>query len=211
MTSRIQTKNDKTSNGPRFCPRCRKAALADLSICRDCGETLLDRGYCEVCDAWLLQPIGTECPKHDLPLIDAPPTPDLDLRAISARFVTVATYGVTSAAQGPRLRLEAEGIPVFLEGERMGADAIYQVATGGVKLQVPEDQAAEARILLSQRWAPVDDGEPDDDDPWEGLEPPHPAERRRSVMKGMILFYLFWPSLVALVIAVCSFLAGILS
>ena len=33
----------------------------------------------------------------------------------------------------------------------MGSPAMYRVATGGVKLQVPADRTAEARIILSQR------------------------------------------------------------
>jgi hypothetical protein len=53
----------------------------------------------------------------------------------------------------PRSRLEAEGIRTFLEGERMGSPAMYRVATGGVKLQVPADQVAEARIVLAQCWS----------------------------------------------------------
>ena len=30
---------------------------------------------------------------------------------------------------------------------------MYRVATGGVKLQVPEDMVAEARVIISQSWA----------------------------------------------------------
>jgi hypothetical protein len=201
MPLEARKQGDELLDRPRFCPRCHKPRPSAGKLCQDCGETLLDRGYCEICEDWLLLPSGSECPKHEIPLVDGPSSPDFDVSA-SSRLVTIATYGVTSEALGPRLRLQAEGISVFLDGERMGTIAIHQVATGGVKLQVPEDQAAEARILLSQKWSAVED---DLDDPWEGLEPPHPAERRRSVMKGMILFYLFWPALVAVVIALLSF------
>ncbi len=61
------------------------------------------------------------------------------------------------AAAAARIRLEAEGIPTFVEGERMGAPSMYRVATGGVKLQVPADLSAEARILLDQEWSWPDD------------------------------------------------------
>ncbi len=61
------------------------------------------------------------------------------------------------AVAAARIRLEAEGIPTFVEGERMGAPSMYRVATGGVKLQVPAELAAEARILLDQEWSWPDD------------------------------------------------------
>ena len=35
----------------------------------------------------------------------------------------------------------------------MGSPAMYRVATGGVKLQVPADLVAEARIILVQDWS----------------------------------------------------------
>jgi hypothetical protein len=57
------------------------------------------------------------------------------------------------AAEAPRIRLEAEGIPTFVEGERMGARSMYHVATGGVKLKVPDNLASDARIILSQTWS----------------------------------------------------------
>jgi hypothetical protein len=110
--------------------------------------------------------------------------------------VTVATYPDVLQADAPRLRLEAEGIPTFLEGERMGRNTIYQVATGGVKLQVPDAQLADARVLLSQVWTSPDDNE-DLDDAWEDLAP-EPWEARRKVMKGVILLILFGPVILAL-------------
>ncbi len=41
----------------------------------------------------------------------------------------------------------------------MGSAGMYRQATGGVKLQVPADQAAEARIILSQSWSLPSDEE----------------------------------------------------
>jgi hypothetical protein len=151
-------------------------------------------GYCSVCEDWVMGPPGGACPKHEIELGDRPSVDAID--GSSTRLVTIATYGIPGDAQGPRLRLEAEGIPAFLQGQRMGA--IYQVATGGVKLQVPEDFAADARVLLSQTWSPPKDGGDDPDDPWEGLGP-DPSEHRRSVMKGLILVLLFGPLVCTLV------------
>ena len=73
------------------------------------------------------------------------------------------SFADSLAVAAARIRLEAEGIPTFLEGERMGSSSMYQVATGGVKLQVPADLVGDARIILAQSWSlgPVED---EDDD-----------------------------------------------
>ena len=94
------------------------------------------------------------CPKHDLPL-DAlgPPVLRFDVQGQPVRWVTVCHFNDSLAAQAPRIRLEAEGIPTFVDGERMGAPSMYHVATGGVRLRVPDSLAADARIILSQTWS----------------------------------------------------------
>jgi hypothetical protein len=69
------------------------------------------------------------------------------------RWTTVAHYSDTQSTDAPRIRLEAEGIPTFVEGERMGSRAMYHVATGGVRLKVPDTMAHDARIILSQTWS----------------------------------------------------------
>ena len=78
--------------------------------------------------------------------------------------MTVRVFPDSLAAAIPRSRLEAEGIRTFLEGERMGSPAMYRVATGGVKLQVPAHQTAEARIILSQSWSLPGDEKADFED-----------------------------------------------
>jgi hypothetical protein len=100
-------------------------------------------------------PVDALCPKHEIALDEAP---DADLakqipfdQQIS--WVTVKVFPDSLSAAVPRSRLEAEGIPTFVEGERMGSPAMYRVATGGAKLQVPADRADDARIILSQRWS----------------------------------------------------------
>jgi hypothetical protein len=109
--------------------------------------------------------------------------------------VTVATFADDVQAEAPRIRLEAEGIPTFLEGARMGSRSMYQVATGGVRLQVPEPLTADARVLLAQSWMPPAE---DLDDAWDELTP-EPGSIRRRVMKGVILFLLAAPFLMFLI------------
>ena len=81
------------------------------------------------------------------------PEPILDGEGRPLRWTTVAQYSDSQAADAPRIRLEAEGIPTFLDGERMGSRAMYHVATGGVRLKVPDTLAEDARIILSQTWS----------------------------------------------------------
>ncbi len=79
-------------------------------------------------------------------------------------WTTVAVFPDSLAAAIPRSRLDAEGIRTFLEGERMGGSGMFGSATVGVKLQVPTEHAAEARIILSQSWAIESDEKADFDD-----------------------------------------------
>ena len=152
------------------------------------------------------------CPKHDLPLEAARP-PGFDFVDLGAgvRWVTVCRFADTLAAQAPRIRLEAEGIPTFVDNERMGSRSMYHIATGGVRLRVPDSLAAEARIILSQTWSALAaefDLETDDDE--EHLEqatqtePIHePMSLRQSLLfllavgfPALILAYLllrYWP------------------
>jgi hypothetical protein len=180
---------------PLYCPACRRPDDLDDRLCSKCGEALRPQGFCPICEEWVRAGPGSLCPKHEVELTERPPISDFD--PSSTPMVTVATFGMTAEARGPQLRLEAEGIPVFLDGERMGEHVIYQVATGGVKLQVPAEFVAEARVLLAQSWAPVEKDH-DPDDPWEGLAP-EPADRRKSVMKSMILVILFGPIVVSII------------
>jgi hypothetical protein len=189
----------QSSGAPRFCPRCR-ASFADVSgpsACPSCGDALIPKGYCPVCEDYWLLPVETPCPKHDLPL-DAmgPPRPLLDGEGKPVRWTTVAHYSDSQAADAPRIRLEAEGIPTFVEGERMGARAMYHVATGGVLLKVPDTMAVDARIILSQTWSVTADqlGIEDDDDDEEVGErhltdaPSGPPNDDASLAYNIILF-----------------------
>ena len=185
---------------PTFCPGCRAAGDPARALCEDCGERLVPRGHCATCEGFWSLPVGVDCPKHDVPLDPAPPPsrPAGDPGRLAERWATVATYVHPNEANAPRIRLEAEGIPTFLDGERIAGVTLFQVATGGARLQVPESLASAARVLLDQTWAaPVAADVEDEDDPWAGLAP-EPGDRRRAVMKGAILLILFGPGLLAL-------------
>jgi hypothetical protein len=141
---------------PGFCSRCRKSFSESigLAICPTCGDRLLPQGYCPVCEAYWALPVGVPCPKHDLPLDDlGPPSFQFDSLGKPVRWVTVCHFTDSLSAQAPRIRLEAEGIPTFVDGERMGSRSMYHVATGGVRLRVPDSLAPDARVILSQTWS----------------------------------------------------------
>jgi hypothetical protein len=135
---------------------------------------------------------GTPCPKHDLELEAGPPEPTATPKH-SGPWVTVGKFADALRAEAPRIRLEAEGIPTFLEGERMGSPSMYHVATGGVKLQVPEPLAGDARILLAQSWL-VPGADDDLDEAWDDLEP-DPSAPRRDVGLALVWLILITPFL----------------
>ncbi len=128
---------------PRFCPQCRRPeselivsrTIPDAPLCACCGSKLLPQGYCPVCEQYVCLPVGAVCPKHDLPLEGLPE----DAPGAGAPIVweTVARYPRLSAAQAPQLRLEAEGIPTFLQGAN--TSALAHPAIAEVRLQVPRD------------------------------------------------------------------------
>ena len=154
-----------------FCPRCDCEVRPPAGLCEECGERLIVQGYCPICErSWRL-PVGTLCPKHEVELEPEPPGEDFRPdRGESIRWVTVEVFANALKAEAPRIRLEAEGIPTFIEGSRMGSSSMYPIATGGVKLQVPQALVAKARVILSQTWGPI--AEIDDlDDAWEELIP----------------------------------------
>jgi hypothetical protein len=63
--------------------------------------------------------------------------------------VTIATYAKPEEAHLARLRLCREDIPAFIKDEHLVQTAwTWTILAGGVKLQVSEDDAEEARALL---------------------------------------------------------------
>lgn len=67
------------------------------------------------------------------------------------RWTTVAAFWHPAPAHIARLRLEADDIPCLIVDENLVAtDWLYANAVGGVKLQVPADDAPRARDLLAR-------------------------------------------------------------
>lgn len=65
------------------------------------------------------------------------------------RWVTIATFSLPTEAHLARLRLEAADITCLLLDEHMvSVNWLLSPAVGGIKLQVPEDQAEAARHAL---------------------------------------------------------------
>ncbi len=197
------------TDAPRFCPRCLKARDSDGAICRECGEHLESQGHCPTCETFWPIAVGEPCPKHDLPLGPPPRDEPVWPAGVPFDWVTLQSYPHPIAADAARLRLEAEGIPTFLAGARMAESVLYQVATGGVKLQVPRTLLADARVLLAQSWAPpfADDDDEDWDDGIIATEVVIDEEERttswtKEVWIGLWVFLLalllatifFWPS-----------------
>jgi hypothetical protein len=180
------------SDAPRFCPDCGRSADGRSvgPLCSHCGSTLAVQGYCPICESRVRHRIGELCPKHDVELLpDGGESPPLRPEDAAGSWVTVKRFPDSLAASGARIRLDAEGIPTFLEGERMGAPAMYRVATGGVKLQVPAELAADARIILAQDWSwPAEELELDEDHAiGEDEVPPADAEYRRTLLIEVIV------------------------
>jgi hypothetical protein len=196
------------SRASRFCPDCGQArGPADGDLCGHCGGTLVIQGYCPICESRLRLRVGEPCPKHDVKLLsdDDEVRPRLPADA-SIAWVTVKRFPDSLAVAAARIRLEAEGIPTFVEGERMGAPSMYRVATGGVKLQVPTELAADARIILDQDWSwpdeelDQDDGDGDELNP--GLEErTHvPDSSRAFLIEVIVILALAIPMLAWLIV-----------
>lgn len=138
---------------PVFCPTCgMTGAESDARTCPHCGDRFQPQGYCAVCEDFIARPPGWTCPKHDLEL-ESRARPRLSLEEYEGPWVEVARFPDALDCQPVRIRLEGEGIPTIIDGSRMGSRSMYQVATGGVRLEVPEGLAADARVILSQTWS----------------------------------------------------------
>ena len=70
-------------------------------------------------------------------------------------LTTVMTYSVQYEAEMARSLLEESGIEAYMADENLvGINALYGPAIGGIKLQVPADQAEKAREILQQKEPP---------------------------------------------------------
>jgi hypothetical protein len=168
------------------------------ALCAACGDALVAQGYCAVCEGHWTLAVDTPCPKHDLPLeasrarAHRPHTP-----TSADPWVAVVRYADSLRAEAQRIRLEAEGIPTFVEGARMGNSAMYPEATSEMKLCVPASLAADARILLAQSWALPDDD--DLEDAWDDLEP-RPVAAWLDVGRVIVFLLALIPLLFVLVV-----------
>jgi hypothetical protein len=187
--------------GPGFCPDCghKGAEASPGTLCERCGAALVLQGYCPICESRWRLAVGALCPKHDVELLaDEPGSPTDPARGRPISWVTVTRFPHSLAAAAARIRLEAEGIPTFVEGERMGSPSMYRVATGGVKLQVPADLAGEARVILSQSWSvPGDEGDDDFDfDDVGDDRAPAPSSIPGWALEALIILVLAGPALI---------------
>lgn len=81
-------------------------------------------------------------------------------------LVTISRYSLPYEAHLAKSRLDAEGIPAFIADEHtINMQWLYSNALGGVRLQVPEAYAEDARRILDE------DREQDllDQEGWESL------------------------------------------
>jgi hypothetical protein len=77
----------------------------------------------------------------------------------------IARFADLAEAQIAASRLRAEGVQVLVQNEYWGgADFIMTIAMGGFRLWAPEDQAADAKALITELRAAIPVPEPDDDD-----------------------------------------------
>jgi len=143
---------------PRFCERCRKAPRAASDLCPECGDRLELQGYCPVCEGrWKLK-VGDHCPKHELELIEARPERGPAFGPKDAiQWTTVWRFPNLFEAEAARLRLDAEGIPTLVDGERMASNFTASAPFGSIPLQVPRALASRAVALIREPWAEPDE------------------------------------------------------
>lgn len=71
-------------------------------------------------------------------------------------LVTIAQYRDLPEAGLAKSKLEAAGIPCFLDNEyTVGVNWLYSNALGGVKLKVPEEDAEEAKAIIEEIIEPI--------------------------------------------------------
>ena len=146
LSSMFGKKQDSPRSIPRFCPGCKLDEFGDFegSTCPECGDTLRAKGFCPVCESHLSQDAGTLSPKHDIELESPRRHEAQPIReGLYVPWVTVSVFPNSATAGILQSRLEAEGIPTILDGERMGTAGMYFAATRGVMLQVPADRVGD--------------------------------------------------------------------
>ncbi len=130
---------------------------------------------------------------------------------------TVATFHDLTQAQAARAALEGRGVSSQLLDEATGSiDWGLISAMGGLRLQVPKDQAPRARKILDD-LIPASDGlsldpdelkDSDDIDPAEEARHRAAATERKRLVGRVTLFILFLPALIGLILLVVSWFVG---
>ena len=108
-----------------FCPKCRYEYVPGIKECPDCAIKLVEKLH--------------EKEREE-------PEPDV-------KIVTIATYRLPVQAEEAKLTLESFGIPCMVVGD-IAARTTSLYATwvgGGVQLQVREDDAERATVILSEK------------------------------------------------------------
>jgi hypothetical protein len=74
-------------------------------------------------------------------------------------MITVGTFSKPEEAHLLRMRLEAGGVPAFIQDENMvQMDWLYSNAIGGVRVQIAEEDLEAAKQILNEE--PVSNGDP---------------------------------------------------
>lgn len=112
-----------------FCPKCRCEFQDWVEVCIDCGIPLVKT---------LLEP-------------ETVPEPEPEVVKPTLSLVTVATFNYPLEAHLHRAKLESERIDSIVVDEHMvHANWLYNIAVGGVKLQVRESDAERALAILGE-------------------------------------------------------------
>ena len=104
---------------------------------------------------------GLELPKTQ-PTEESVGAGELDEETVD--LVTVARFSNPLKANVLRACLEAHGIFAFVWGEHLGTThVLYSIAGGGVRVQIPESQLAQAKEVMAawERGELEVDGEPE--------------------------------------------------
>lgn len=116
------------------------------------------------------------------------------------RWVTVATFWHPAPAHIARLHLESHDVPCVIVDENLVAtDWLYANAVGGIKLQVPESDVAEARDLLGAGGNSHDEpADPPGTCPRCGSNAPtRPRLSRAALLVSVLLLCLPLPSILS--------------
>ena len=109
-----------------FCPKCRGEFQDWVKMCPDCAVELVHK----------LQPL---------------PEP-VNNKLRDEKLVTVARFSHPEEAYLASAKLESEGIQSFVaDAHTVTADWLVSNAIGGVRLQVRESEAADAKQILSSK------------------------------------------------------------